>query len=136
MYERMLNKNDMPTIEEMAEYCGKNKLLFLQINEWLKLTFKTEIKVVFPYGNSYGWAIAHRKKNKLMCNIFAEDNAFTVMLRLSDKQFHSIYEQLSEYSRVHIDNKYPCSDGGWIHYRVMCKEHCEDIKELLSIRCS
>ncbi|MBD5457341.1 MAG: DUF3788 domain-containing protein [Lachnospiraceae bacterium] len=131
MYERMLNKNDMPTIEEMAEYCGENEQLFLQINEWLKDTFKTEIKVVFPYGNSYGWAIAHRKKNKLMCNIFAENNAFTVMMRLSDKQYQSIYEQLSDYSKAYIDNKYPCGDGGWIHYRVMCKEHFEDIKELL-----
>lgn len=131
MYERMLNKNDMPTIEEMAEYCGENEQLFLQINEWLKDTFKTEIKVVFPYGNSYGWAITHRKKNKLMCNIFAENNAFTVMMRLSDKQYQSIYEQLSEYSKEYIDNKYPCGDGGWIHYRVMCKEHFEDIKELL-----
>lgn len=28
MYERMLNKNDIPTIEEMAEYCGKNEQLF------------------------------------------------------------------------------------------------------------
>lgn len=68
MYERMLNKNDIPTIEEMAEYCGKNEQLFLQINEWLKVTFKTEAKVVFLYGNSNGWAVAHGKKNKLMCS--------------------------------------------------------------------
>jgi len=28
-----------------------------------------------------------------------------------------------------------CSDGGWIHYRVTCKEHMEDIQKLLLIKC-
>lgn len=29
------------------------------------------------------------RKNKLICNIFAEDNAFTVMMRLSDQQYQA-----------------------------------------------
>ena len=83
----------------------------------------TEQKIVFPYGNSYGWGIAHRKKNKLICNVFAENNAFTVMVRLSGRQFASVYDQLQEYAQKHIDDKYACGDGGWIHYRVSSKEH-------------
>ena len=31
-------------------------------------------------------------------------------------------------------NKYPCGDGGWIHYRVICQEHYEDIKKLLAVK--
>ena len=26
--------------------------------------------------------------------------------------------------------------GGWIHYRVTCKEHFDNIKTLLSVKCS
>ncbi len=105
MYDRMLNKKIMPTIEEMTEYCGENAELFSAINTWLSDTFKTEQKVVFPYGNNYGWGISHKKKNKLICNVFAEENAFTVMMRLSNKQYESVYEQLQEYTKEYMQRK-------------------------------
>lgn len=136
MYDRMLNKKIVPTIEEMTAYCGENAELFSAINTWLSDTFQTEQKVVFPYGNQYGWGIAHRIKNKLICNVFAEENAFTVMMRLSNKQYESVYEQLRGDTKECIDHKYPCSDGGWIHYRVLGKGHFHDIQKLLSVKCS
>ena len=136
MYERMLNKQVTPTIEEMIKFCGENSERFSLLNEWLTSAFNTEKKIVFPYGNKYGWGVSHKKKIKLICNIFAEDNAFTVMMRLSDKQYNTIYDKLQKYTQEHIDNKYPCSEGGWIHYRVTCKEHFDDIKTLLSVKCS
>ena len=136
MYERMLNKQEKPTIEEMTEFCGENSERFSLLNEWLVSAFHTEKKIVFPYGNKYGWGVSHKKNSKLICNIFAEDNAFTVMMRLSDKQYRAIYNQLQKYAQEYIDNKYSCGDGGWIHFRVTCKEHFDDIKILLSVKCS
>ena len=65
MYERMLNKQVVPTVEEMTAYCGENAELFTQLNKWLSNEFFTEQKIVFPYGNRYGWGIAHRKKQKI-----------------------------------------------------------------------
>lgn len=87
MYERMLNKQIVPTIQEMTKYCAENAERFSMINGWLTTTFATEQKVVFPYGNKYGWGIGHYKKKKLMCNVFAEAGAFTVMMRLTNVQF-------------------------------------------------
>lgn len=136
MYERMLNKQVEPSIEEMTAFCGENAERFSSLNEWLESAFHTEQKVVFPYGNHYGWGVAHKIKGKLICNIFAEDNAFTVMMRLSDKQYQSVYEKLHKYTQEVIDNKYPCGDGGWIHYRVTSEEHFEDSKALLSVKCN
>ena len=136
MYERMLNKQAIPTIEEMTKFCGENSERFSLLNEWLASNFDTEQKIVFPYGKKYGWGVAHKKKNKLICNVFAEDSAFTVMVRLSDKQYNTIYNRLQKYTQEYIDNKYPCGDGGWIHYRVTSKEHYNDIKILLSVKCS
>ena len=136
MYERMLNKQSSPTMEEMTKFCGENSERFSLLNQWLTDSFSTEQKIVFPYGNSYGWGAAHKKKSKLICNVFAENGAFTVMMRLSNKQYKSVYDKLSEYARDIIDNKYPCGDGGWIHCRVTCEEHFDDIKKLLSVKCS
>lgn len=136
MYERMLNKQMEPSIEEMTAFCGENAERFSSLNEWLESAFHTEQQVVFPYGNHYGWGVAHKIKGKLICNIFAEDNAFTVMMRLSDKQYQSVYEKLDKYTQKLIDYKYPCGDGGWIHYRVTSEEHFEDSKALLTVKCN
>ncbi len=135
MYERMLDRQAAPTIEEMTEFCGENAERFRSLNKWLTTSFLTQQKIVFPYGNHYGWGVAHKKKNKLICNIFAEDNAFSVMIRLSDKEYESIYDQLQQYTQDYIDKKYPCGDGGWIHYRITCEEHLNDIQKLLLIKC-
>lgn len=72
MYERMLDKKITPSIEEMAKFCGENSERFSSLNDWLAKSFDTEQKIVFPYGNNYGWGVAHKKKGKLMCNVFAE----------------------------------------------------------------
>lgn len=136
MYERMLDKKVTPSIEEMEKYCGENSERFSSLNGWLTDSFGTEQKIVFPYGNGYGWGVAHKKKSRLICNVFAENGAFTVMMRLSDRQYKSVYDKLQANTRECIDNKYPCGDGGWIHYRVNCRENFEDIKILLNVKCS
>lgn len=136
MYERMLDKQNEPSMTEMTAYCGETAELFTWLNEWLSETYHTERKTAFPYGNHYGWCIAYRNKKKLICNIFAKSNSFTVMIRLSNKQLESVYGQMSKYTQEYIHNKYPCGDGGWIQYRVTCKEHFDDIQKLLSVRCS
>lgn len=135
MYERMMNKSETPTMEQMTLYCGESAVMFTDLNEWLSVEFATVQTVVFPYGNNYGWGVSHKKKGNLVCNVFPENSAFTVMLRMSNQQFAAVYEQLSEYAKEYIDNKYPCNDGGWIHYRVTTKEQFGDIKTLLALKC-
>lgn len=135
MYERMLNKNEKPTAEQMASYCGATSTMFTELNEWISNGDSMVQAIVFPYGNNYGWGISHKKKGKLICNVFPESGAFTVMIRLSDKQFSSVYEKLDEYAKEYIDNKYPCNDGGWIHYRVTAEEQLADIRTLIATKC-
>ena len=135
MYERMLNKQEAPAAAEMTSYCGETAELFTSLNEWLGGTCGTAQEIVFPYGKQYGWGIAHRMGKKLVCNIFPEDNAFTVMMRLSNAQFASKYETMQKYTREYIDHKYSCGDGGWIQYRVTCQAHFDDIQRLLSVKC-
>ncbi len=136
MYERMRNKQKEPPLGEMTAYCGENGERFALLNKWLVETYGTVQKIAFPYGNQYGWGIAHRKRQKLVCNVFAEDNAFSVMVRLTNVQFASLYEQVQSYTRDYIDQKFPCGDGGWIPYRVTCQVHLEDIQKILSVKCT
>lgn len=136
MYERMLDRQDRPTLDDMAAYCGEGGEPFIQINRWLSNICHTAQEISFPYGNNYGWAVAHRKKKKLICNVFAEHGAFTVMLRLSNEQFRSVYDRLEKETQDCIDRKYPCGDGGWLHYRVTSEAHYSDIQRLLEVKCA
>lgn len=136
MYERMLNKRKTPTIEEMTAYCSETATMFTKLNECLTVEYDTVQTVVFPYGNKYGWGISHKQKGNLVCNVFPENGAFSVMLRMSDTQFASVYDRLDKYTKACIDGKYPCHDGGWIHYRVTDGAKFEDIKILLMVKCS
>ena len=134
MFDRMLDKNSIPTIEEMNTYCGVNGNLFKEINHYLVEQLGTQTEIRFPYGNTYGWSITHREQQKLICDIFAEAGALTIMLRLSNKQFEAVYGEMHRYAQEHIYHKYICGDGGWIHYRVLSQEHVEDIKRLLKVK--
>lgn len=72
MYERMLNKQHEPTLEEFIEYCGNCKNLFEKADVFLIKELKTEKLIRFPYGNSYGWGMKYFIKNKHVCDIFAK----------------------------------------------------------------
>ncbi len=57
------------------------------------------------------------------------------MMRLTNVQYETIYNEMTKYMQEFIDKKYPCGNAGWIHYRVISQEHYEDIKKLLKIKC-
>lgn len=79
-------------------------------------------------------AVSHRKGKKLICDVFVEADAFTVMIRLSNEQYDKVYEYVQEDTKKLIDNKYPCGGGGWIHFRILSDEHLQDAKLLLSVK--
>lgn len=134
MYERMLDKQHTPSFEEFAQHCGERRELLESINDYLTDKLYAESILRFPYGNSYGWGIKYSIKSKHICDLFAETDAFTVMLRLTNVQYARAYDCLTDYGRELIDNKYPCGEGGWIHYRVLTEQQAEDVKRLLSIK--
>ncbi|MEG2751272.1 MAG: DUF3788 domain-containing protein [Anaerorhabdus sp.] len=133
-YSRMLDKTKPPTEEEFYEFCAQRKSLLYDCDHFL-MSFDNVSKCLrFPYGNNYGWSYKYSRKNKLICEIFAEVEAFTVMIRLSNQQIDSIYGLVTAQTQELIDNKYPCSDGGWLHYRILNQDDLMDIKKLIQIK--
>lgn len=49
------------------------------------------------------------------------------MLRLSNKQFAEIYDKMEVEIKKLIDYKYPCNDGGWIHFRIQYQSQIQNI---------
>lgn len=61
MYERMLNKQEVPTRNDMNVFCGDMAEAFMNLNIWLSEKGETNQKLTFPYGNNYGWRL-HTEK--------------------------------------------------------------------------
>lgn len=134
MYERMLDKQCKPTYDEFTGYCGACKSLFEKTDDILTNELNAGKVMRFPYGSHYGWGMKYSIKNRHICDIFAEKDAFTVMLRMADSQFKQVYDGLSPDTKKLVDNKYPCGSGGWIHYRVLSEQNFADIIKLLRIK--
>ena len=133
MFERMLDQSHEPSRDEFEEYCGQAKERLRELDAFLS-RLGAENLLRFPYGKQYGWGVKYHKKSKHICDVFAEKDAFTVMLRLTNRQFEDAYGDLNEQTKAAVDGKYPCGDGGWIHARILSDRDLADAKKLLSLK--
>lgn len=134
MYERMLDKQTTPLFEEMISYCGETGKLWVELDEYLKAKPKMKSCIRFPYGNKYGWGVKYSLKSKHICDVFAENGAFMVLIRISNDAMERIYSTLSDYAKVVLDNKYPCGSGGWLNYRVTESDQLQDLMKIIETK--
>jgi hypothetical protein len=139
MYERMLNKAIIPMEDEIEKYIGKKAIENIKtIKNGLEKIFDINMELKFPFGNNYGWGYKISNKRKHLFYIFFEKNRITIMLQINkiktEKELN-FYDKLSEEGKGYWKNKYPCGEnGGWIHYRILTKNHIKDIGLFLSIK--
>lgn len=134
MYKRMLEKKVQPSFTELLNYCGKSGCLWTEFEKFLEHEFNAAKLIRFPYGKEYGWGVKYSYKNKHICDVFAENGAFTVMFRIDNKAVEPIYNELDSYTKSLWDNKYPCNEGGWINYRVNEAKQLNDLQKLISAK--
>lgn len=138
MYERMLNKNVMPTVDEINNYIGKKS------NELLK-EFENELNnrydiiktLRFPYGNFYGWSFKFSHKKQHLCDLFFEKDTITIMIsipsKVSEKVSKKVESLLSKTKKL-WEERYPCGTGGWRKYQILNREELVDVPSLLEIK--
>jgi len=131
MYERMLDKQITPSFDDLINYSGESGTLWLELDKFFDEKFFAAKIIRFPYGNKYGWSVKYSQKSKHICDVFAENGAFTVLIRIANKEMDTIYEGLTDYSKSLWGNKYPCNDGGWLNFRVLNGEQLDDLKKII-----
>ena len=131
MYERMLNKQEQPTFDEMICYCGDEGKLWLELDKRLVSEFALEKLIRFPYGKEYGWGVKYSRKSKHICDIFAENGAFAALFQVSQKAIDTIYSELADYAKEVWAEKSPCKGGGWIEFRVLNCEQLDDLEKII-----
>jgi len=131
VYERMLNKQEQPTFEDLIAYSGERGALWLALDKHMKEKCNASWEIRFPYGKDYGWGVKYSVKSKHICDVFAEKGAFTALFQVSDKAVNTIYDELGGYAKEIWAEKYPCASGGWIEFRVLNEEQLQDLEKIL-----
>ena len=86
------------------------------------------------YGKDYGWSVKYSVKSKHICDIFAENGAFTALFQVSDKAVDTIYDKLDDYAKAIWKDKFPCANGGWIQFRVLNREQLKDLEKIIDAK--
>lgn len=136
MYERMLDKQTVPSFDDLIRYSADCGELWPALDKHLQEEYSAQKLIRFPYGNSYGWGVKYSFKKKHICDVFEEDNAFMVFFRISNNDFEPIENELTDYSKDIWENKYPCGEGGWLWYRVLSEDHLQDVKKIIQAKIS
>jgi hypothetical protein len=139
MYERILDKENVPTEQFIKEYMGKEAVKNSELlKNALENIFEINIELKYPFGNKYGWGYKVSIKSKHLFYMFFEKGSFTIMIQIKGietKKEIEKYNKLSKEGKNYWNNRYPCGEnGGWLHYRILNKKHLKDIGIFLSIR--
>ena len=131
MYERMLNKQEVPTFDDLIRHSGANGPLWLTLDKHMEDEYKASKLIRFPYGKDYGWSVKYSVKSKHICDVFAENGAFAALFQVSDKAVDTVYNELGEYAKEIWADKSPCASGGWIEFRVLNEEQLQDLMKII-----
>lgn len=69
--------------------------------------------------------------------MFFERNSFTVTITIGKNELQRLYQELNNMlpkTKELWKNRYPCGDGGWIHYRLEDNNELLDIQKLICIK--
>ena len=141
MHERMLDKTNQPTDEDMLNTIGQPFA-----NDWTALRqFLVETYPIAPVFNSggkkYGWNLQYRIGARPLCEMYPEKGSFTVLVILGCAELEQamsridsfgdlVQKALLETPRFH--------DGCWMYIRVSdpltCQQDVQDIQQLILIK--
>ena len=116
-FERMLDKEKMPTAKDIADYLGKDAAeAWGDLTAFLAENYNFTPETVFG-GKKYGWAWKYRKGGRTLTCLFPEHGAFTVLVVLGGKEMEKhadILADLSPATRIQLDNTKQYHDGKWL----------------------
>ncbi len=139
MYERMLDKTNIPTIEAIHETIGAASIdKLIQFESLLMKLYDLSKELKFPFGKNYGWGYKYSHKSKHLCYLFFEQGGFTIFTQIGDKQVFEMENRLvllPDKAKEIWSKRYPCGEhGGWINYRVISEEDISEVLEFIKVK--
>ena len=121
----------MSSNDDLISHSGDCGNLWFQLDKDMEEKYNISKLIRFPYGKEYGWSVKYSIKSKHICDVFAENGAFTALFQVTTKAIETIYDELGAYAKDIWENKNPCKGGGWIEFRVLNKEQLLDLLKII-----
>ena len=139
MYERMLDRNNEPSMDEIKAYIGEPGCgLLAKLEDYLRSHYELARELRFPFGKSYGWGFKYSHKTKHLCYLFFEKGAITVTIQIGDGDVPKLSKLLDGFlpkTKRLWEERYPCGKaGGWMHYRVFSEGELADVIGIISVK--
>ena len=136
LYQRLLNKDERPSEEEIAKTIGGKSSLWLEMHRFIEESYDVAPELVF-FTRKYGWTIRYRKSGKTLCSLFPEERGFTFHIVLGKKEaekFEILREDWSPKIRDLFDNTKQLHDGRWLWINQPEVGSLSDLERLLVIK--
>lgn len=138
MYERILDKGNPPTEEQIKSHIGEESLRLLERMEYvLRERYSLVRELKFPFGDSYGWGYKYSHGKKHLFYLFFENGAVTATLQIGGKEMEKLESSLQSFlpkTQALWASRYPCGSGGWVHYRAEGDAELADVLALIAIK--
>ena len=74
---------------------------------------------------------------RLIKYVFFEKDSFTVTITIGKSELKRLYQELDNMlpkTKELWENRYPCGDGGWVHYHIVNDNELLDVEKLICIK--
>ena len=127
-----------PTPEIIAQLLGTDALMRLKrLEASLRLDYDLSVSLEFPFGSTYGWGYKYSHRAQMLCYAFFERDSFTVTVSLGKAalpRLNAALASLLPKTQKLWEERYPCGEGGWVHYPVGSDGELEDVLTLIRCR--
>ncbi len=135
-FERLLNKEGIPSENDIDEYIGSRIAMWKDIHEYMSGNYDFLPELAF-FTKKYGWTIRYKRKGKTLCYFFPEKEAFSILIVLGNKESDRVIEERSELNKNIgdiFDSTEQLRDGRWLWLRILNKSDIESFKILLTAK--
>jgi len=115
-HERLLDKNDTPTLNSMEKHVGTRSNLWRKINKYIQDKYDHLPEITY-FTKSIGWTIRYRRNGKTLCYLFPERNSFSALIVLGKNEVEKVEVRRSNLSPKILevfDNTEQLHDGRWL----------------------
>ena len=141
MHERMLDKTQPPSDEDMLAFIGEPMAwAWSALREFLAQTYAIE-PVFNAGGQKYGWNLQYRAGSRPLCELYPERGSFTTLVILGKVELEQAITRLETFGELvrHALVETPrFHDGCWMYIRVAeaqtCQQDVADIQQLILIK--
>ncbi|MBI5294070.1 MAG: DUF3788 family protein [Chloroflexi bacterium] len=135
-HERLLDKNDTPTLDSMEKHVGARSNLWRKVHKYIQDKYDYLPEVIY-FTKDNGWTIRYRRNGKTLCYLFPERNSFSALIVLGKSEVEKVEAHKNDLNPKMLDifnNTEQLHDGRWLWIKELEVDDLASLKVLLTAK--